>query len=125
MLTSVGLLLGVGLNLAKLKPESKVVVTDGASPHATASKLPTLPVAVFNGTKTAGLARQVSDTLAARGWVISQVANWPSQPPSGTTIYYPTGYQEIASELAKETSAVISPVESDQDQTVLTLVVMK
>lgn len=125
MLTTVGLLLGVGLNLAKLKPETKVVAISGASPAASESKVPSLPVSVFNGTKTAGLARQVSDTLATRGWVISEVANWPSKPPSETTIYYPTGYQEIASELANETDAVISPAESSQDQTVLTLVVMK
>ncbi len=125
MLTSVGLLLGVGLNLAKLKSETKVLVTDGASPEASESKVPTLPISVFNGTKIVGLARQVSDTLTTRGWVISEVANWPAKPPNDTTIYYPIGYEAIASELAKETDAVISPANSGQDQTVLTLVVMK
>ena len=125
MLTTVGLLLGLGLNLAKLRPQALTPSSSSASPEATKSELPTLPVAVFNGTQTAGLARQVSDTLVTRGWQISSVANWKSVPPKKTTIYYPSGYQQIAQALATETSAVIAPAASNLDQQVLTLVVMK
>lgn len=123
MFLTVGLLFGGGLTLAKLRP----VATDSTTSQPTPSTNPTarLAVNVFNGTPTAGLARQVSGVLASRGWEISQIGNWTGEKISATTVYYPAGFDQAAEALAAETSAVTQPAPTKLSQTTLTLVIMK
>ena len=123
MLLTVGLLFGGGFTLAKLHPS----VADATGNQTNPSAIPTVrpAVNVFNGTPTAGLARQVSEVLVSRGWEISQVGNWAGKPLKETTIYYPAGYAAAAAVLAKETSAVVTPAALDMSQSTLTLVLMK
>lgn len=84
-----------------------------------------LSVVVLNGTKTAGLARDVSGVLASRGWTIKQVGNWSETTLAQSTIFYPPGAEKSAQALAKEVGAVIAPTQRDLSQVSLTYVIMK
>jgi len=122
MFLTIGLLLGGGLTLAKLRPSATSdSITSQPNPATTTRPA----VNVFNGTATAGLARQVSEVLVSRGWEISQVGNWSGKPLPKTTIYYPSGYSAAADVLAKETSSVTKQAPADISQSSLTLVLMK
>ena len=125
MLLTVGVLFAGGLTLAKLRPPTTSTESTGSKPNPSAIPTARPAVNVFNGTATAGLARQVSEVLVSRGWEISQVGNWTGKPLPKTTIYFPSGYSAAADVLAKETSAVVTPAGSDMSQTTLTLVLMK
>jgi cytoskeletal protein RodZ len=46
------------------------------------------PVAVFNGTLTAGLAGRVGATVQSDGWVLGEVANWQGSPQQQSVIFY-------------------------------------
>ena len=124
MFLTIGLLLGGGLTLAKLRP-SATTDSSGNPPNQSAAPTTRPAVNVFNGTATAGLARQVSEVLVSRGWEISQVGNWTGKPLPKTTIYYPAGYSAAADVLAKETSSVTKQAPADISQSSLTLVLMK
>ena len=125
MFVTVAVLLGGGLSLAKLRPAPNSSSTDGEQPAPSANPTARPAVNVFNGTSTAGLARQVSGVLATRGWQIQQVGNWSGKPLTKTTIYYPAGYEQAATALAQETTAVTEPAPAKLSQTTLTLVLMK
>ena len=125
MLLTVAVLTGGGLTLAKLRPSATTTDANGNGPNPSAVPTARPAVNVFNGTATAGLARQVSEVLASRGWQISQVGNWAGKPLKKTTIYFPAGYAGAANVLAKETSAMVSPAGANMSQTTLTLVLMK
>lgn len=125
MFVTVSVLFGGGLTLAKLRPSSNASSAEQNKPVPSANPTARPAVNVFNGTSTAGLARQVSGVLATRGWQIQQVGNWSGKALQKTTIYYPTGYEQAASALAQETTAVIAPAPTKLSQTTLTLVLMK
>ena len=48
----------------------------------------TQPVAVFNGTTTAGLASRVGGTVSTAGWTIGTVGNWGGAPQQRSVIFY-------------------------------------
>ena len=123
MFLTVGLLVGGGLTLAKLRPTATASNSTQPTPSANPTARPA--VNVFNGTPTAGLARQVSGVLASRGWEISQIGNWTGEKIGATTVYFPEGFDLAADALAAETSAVIEPAPAQLSQTTLTLVIMK
>lgn len=123
MLITVSILAGAGLTLTKLRPSSTASASTKPSPFASASLR--LGVNVLNGTTTVGLASQVSNVLASRGWQINQIGNWPGEQLQQTTVYYPAGFAELADSLAIETggAAVLAPSNLSQDN--LTLVLTK
>lgn len=125
MFLTVALLFSVGIQLAKLRPTSSAATSGSPSPATSVASLPKLPVAVFNGTQISGLAKQVSDVLTNRGWEVTKVSNWQGPPPKQTTVYFPKDYQELANQLAIETNGVALPANSAENQSVLTLVVIK
>lgn len=125
MLLTVAVLFGAGIQLAKLRPTSSAATAGSPSPETSVASLPKLPVAVFNGTQISGLAKQVSDVLINRGWEVTKVSNWQGPPPKQSTVYFPKDYQELANQLALETNAVAVPTKSAENQSVLTLVVIK
>ena len=84
-----------------------------------------LPVLVFNGTETAGLAKSMSDELAIADWVVEGTGNWEGEPVTETTIFYPPQGLSSAEELATQTGGVLVEATADMSQTALTLVIFK
>lgn len=73
----------------------------------------TQPVAVYNGTTTAGLAGRVSSSVSAAGWTLGPVGNWGGMPQKSSVIYYNGAEQkpnaEALGDLLNITSLVDSP----------------
>ena len=111
---------GIGYLLSGLGSGSTSQVDNGS-----VSQQGNPSVIVLNGTKTSGLARQVSDVLASRGWVINRVGNWDKDPLTESTVFYPASAKKSGQSLAKEIGAVASPAPTWLSQTSLTYVIMK
>ena len=118
-------LAGFGFLLSGLSSNTATTSTQSQSSDVSGTQTTGPSVIVLNGTKTSGLARQVSDVLAGRGWTIHSVGNWPDKPLTTSTVFYPAGAQKSALILAKEIAAVAKPAPSTVSQTSLTYVVMK
>jgi hypothetical protein len=73
----------------------------------------TRPVAVYNGTTTAGLAGRVGSSVSAAGWTLGPVGNWGGMPQKSSVIYYNGAEQkanaEALGDLLNITSLVDSP----------------
>jgi len=78
-------------------------VTATTTPDAAAGAVDraNTPVAVFNGTTGAGLARAAADKLQAAGFTkVGPVTTAPDQATATTTVYYDTGSKAAAVEVA-------------------------
>jgi hypothetical protein len=84
-----------------------------------------LPVLVFNGTETPGLAKSMSDELAIADWVVEETGNWTGKPVTETTIYYPADGLSSAEELATQTGGILVEASAEMSKTALTLVIFK
>ena len=84
-----------------------------------------LPVKVFNGTETAGLAKTMSDELAIADWVVEETGNWTGKAVTETTIFYPADGLSSAEELATQTGGVLVEASAEMSKTALTLVIFK
>lgn len=84
-----------------------------------------LPVLVFNGTETAGLAKSMSDELAIADWVVEETGNWAGEPVTETTIFYPADGLSSAEELSTQTGGILVEASSEMSKTALTLVIYK
>ncbi|MEI6108608.1 MAG: LytR C-terminal domain-containing protein [Actinomycetes bacterium] len=137
VVTVVGLFL-IGYKLWKYNPTAAPITGSSAAPSwspsapsGTVSAAPTadaagrLPVFVYNGTTTPGLAKKVSEGLNNKNWVIKGLDNWSGQPLTKNTIFYPDGGKSSAEELAKQVGAVVLPTTPDMLQDALSLVVFK
>lgn len=124
MLGTVLLLGGIGYLLSGVQ-SSPASATQNSELDTSSLSGRQLSVVVLNGTKTAGLARDVSSVLANRGWAIKQVGNWAGSNLSNSTVFYPQGAEKSAQALAKEVGGLIAPASKDLSQTSLTYVIMK
>jgi hypothetical protein len=139
--TVVGLFF-IGYKLWKFNPSTPVAEPTSiasASPTESASVMPSdqpsamptadaagrLPVFVYNGTETPGLAKKYGDELHNKNWVIQGLDNWTGQPLTENTVFYPDGEQASAEELAAQVGAVLQPTTPDMLQDALSLVVFK
>ncbi|WP_427133763.1 LytR C-terminal domain-containing protein [Pseudarthrobacter sp. S9] len=69
--------------------------TPSATPSATAAAADkTQPVAIYNGTTTAGLASRVGATVASAGWVLGPMGNWSGVPQQSSVIFYSSAAQK-------------------------------
>ena len=59
-----------------------------ATPSAAAVIDKTQPVAVFNGTTTAGLASRVGGTVSTAGWTVGTLGNWGGARQQRSVIFY-------------------------------------
>ncbi|MEY4900502.1 MAG: LytR cell envelope-related transcriptional attenuator [Actinomycetota bacterium] len=84
-----------------------------------------LPVLVFNGTETPGLAKSMSDELAIADWVVEETGNWTGKPVTETTIFYPADGLSSAEELATQTGGILVEASAEMSKTALTLVIFK
>jgi hypothetical protein len=70
------------------------------------------PVAVYNGTTTAGLAGRVSSTVSADGWTLGPVGNWGGMPQQSSVIYYSGAEQKANAEALGELLNITALVDS-------------
>ena len=123
MTATVLLLGGLGYFLAGIQTSSAKPEQPGLDVSSMSGRQ--LSVVVLNGTKTVGLARQVSDVLSGRGWTINRVGNWSNPELVTSTVYYPAGAKRSAEALAREVGAEIAPATQNLSQSSLTYVIMK
>jgi hypothetical protein len=91
--------------------------TPSASPEIQAESVDkTQPVAVYNGTTTAGLAGRVSSSVSAAGWKLGPVGNWGGMPQRSSVIYYNGAAQKANAEALGELLNITSLVDSPEFQ---------
>ena len=87
--------------------------TDPASVDVLASTVDkALPVSIFNGTVTSGLAGRVGATVEADGWTLGQVANWQGAPQQTSVIFYSGAERKASAEALGELLNITTLVES-------------
>jgi hypothetical protein len=113
------------------EPSTAPSASEAPSADATAAIVPeggaeavdkTQPVAVYNGTTTAGLAGRVSSTVAADGWTLGPVGNWGGMPEQSSVIYYSGPGQKANAEALGELLNITSLVDSADIQQPLVVV---
>ena len=69
--------------------------TPSAPPKASAAVVDkTQPVAIYNGTATAGLAGRASGTVTTAGWVLGPIGNWGGVRQQTSVIFYSSAAQK-------------------------------
>lgn len=71
-----------------------------------------LPVSIFNGTLTSGLAGRVGATVEADGWTLGQVANWQGAPQQTSVIFYSGAERKASAEALGELLDITTLVET-------------
>jgi hypothetical protein len=71
-----------------------------------------LPVSIFNGTLTSGLAGRVGATVEADGWTLGQVANWQGAPQQTSVIFYSGAEHKASAEALGELLNITTLVET-------------
>lgn len=82
---------------------SPTETTSTSRPTTTATRIPASDrpaVEVYNNTRRKGLADQVGDKARAVGWTVTGADNWRGKIVA-STVYYPAGMQDAATELAR------------------------
>ena len=102
-------------------PSAGEVLPDSGTASTAAGEEPpaldkTQPVAVYNGTTTAGLAGRVSGTVSADGWKLGPVGNWGGMPQQSSVIYYSGAEQKANAEALGELLNITSLVDSAEFQ---------
>ena len=82
----------------------------------------TQPVAVFNGTTTAGLANRVGGTVSTAGWTIGTLGNWGGAPQQRSVIFYSGAAQKGNAEALGELLGIPTVVDSAEFQLPLVVV---
>ncbi|MBT2520952.1 LytR C-terminal domain-containing protein [Arthrobacter sp. ISL-28] len=108
------------------KPSETPSASESASPSTTAPGAieefgsavdKTLPVSVYNGTLTSGLAGRVGATVEADGWVLGEVANWQGAPQKQSVIFYSDAAHRASAEALGDLLNITTFVESAEFQT--------
>jgi LytR cell envelope-related transcriptional attenuator len=112
-------------------PSSTATSSDAPSADSSASASPsagstsgtdapgvdkTQPIAVYNGTATAGLASRVGGTVTAAGWTLGPVGNWGGMPQKTSVIYYSGEAQKGNAEALGSLLNITSLVDSAEFQ---------
>ena len=82
----------------------------------------TQPVAVFNGTTTAGLANRVGGTVSTAGWTIGTLGNWGGAPQQRSVIFYSGAAQKGNAEALGKLLGIPTVVDSAEFQLPLVVV---
>ncbi len=87
--------------------------TEAASVDVLASTVDkALPVSIFNGTLTSGLAGRVGASVEADGWTLGQVANWQGAPQQTSVIFYSGAERKASAEALGKLLNITTLVES-------------
>jgi hypothetical protein len=104
-------------------PSSSPSATAPAAAQALGSTVDkTLPVSVYNGTLTSGLAGRVGATVQADGWALGQVANWQGAPQQQSVIFYSVAAHKASAEAIGALLNITTFVESAEFQTPVAVV---
>jgi len=76
----------------------------------------TQPVAVYNGTTTAGLAGRVGSNVSAAGWKLGPVGNWGGMPQQSSVIFYKGAAQKVNAQALGDLLNITSLVDSAEFQ---------
>ncbi|MDD1475626.1 MULTISPECIES: LytR C-terminal domain-containing protein [Micrococcaceae] len=96
-----------------------------ATPAATTSAAAidkTQPVAIFNGTATAGLANRVGGTVTTAGWTVGALGNWGGLPQQRSVVFYNGVGQKDNAEALGQLLGIPSVVDSAEFQLPLVVV---
>ena len=96
--------------------------TPSATPTATAAVDKTQPVAIFNGTTTAGLANRVGGTVSTAGWKLSTLGNWGGVPQKRSVVFYSGAAQKANAEALGKLLGIQTVVDSAEFQQPLVVV---
>ncbi|MFF2844030.1 LytR C-terminal domain-containing protein [Paenarthrobacter sp. NPDC057981] len=99
--------------------------TPSTTPSSSPSSAPvdkSVPVAVYNGTGTAGLASRVAGLVQGGGWTLSTVANWGGIPQQTSVIFYNAPTQKANAEALGALLGIQSIVETPDVQQPLVVV---
>ena len=113
---------------APVSPEASATPSAAATPSASAVPSPaavidkTQPVAVFNGTTTAGLANRVGGTVSTAGWTIGTLGNWGGAPQQRSVIFYSGAAQKGNAEALGRLLGIPTVVDSAEFQLPLVVV---
>jgi hypothetical protein len=86
--------------------------TPSSPPAAAAAVDKTQPVAVYNGTTTAGLAGRAGGTLTTAGWVLGPTGNWGGVRQQTSVIFYSSAAQRGNAEALSSLLGIPTLVES-------------
>ena len=96
--------------------------TPSATPTPTAAVDKTQPVAIFNGTSTAGLANRVGGTVSTAGWTLGQLGNWGGTPQKRSVVFYSGAAQKGNAEALGKLLGIQTVVDSAEFQMPLVVV---
>ena len=105
---------------APVSPEA--TAAPSATPSAAAVVDKTQPVAVFNGSGTAGLANRVGGTVSTAGWTIGALGNWGGAPQQRSVIFYSGAAQKSNAEALGKLLGIPTVVDSAEFQLPLVVV---
>lgn len=106
---------------ASNEPSTEPTPSTTPSP-STAPVDKSVPVAVYNGTGTAGLAGRVAGLVQGGGWTLSTVANWGGLPQQTSVIFYNAPTQKANAEALGALLGIQSIVETPDVQQPLVVV---
>ncbi|MFM9430936.1 transcription elongation factor [Arthrobacter sp. MP_2.3] len=101
-------------------PTSSAPSNDAPSNDAPVDK--TQPVAVFNGSGTAGLATRVGATVSTDGWTLGTLGNWGGAPQRASVIFYSGAGQKGNAEALGQLLGIPSVVDSAEFEVPLVVV---
>ncbi|WP_354349691.1 LytR C-terminal domain-containing protein [Pseudarthrobacter sp. PvP090] len=107
---------------AEANPAASALPSASATPSAAAAVDKTQPVAVFNGTTTAGLANRVGGTVSTAGWKIGTMGNWGGAPQQRSVIFYSGAAQKGNADALGELLGIPTVVDSAEFQLPLVVV---
>ncbi|MET3809277.1 LytR C-terminal domain-containing protein [Arthrobacter sp. UYEF3] len=88
----------------------------GSTPSPTATSTAvvdkTQPVAVYNGTTTAGLAGRVGTTVTSAGWGLGPLGNWAGTPQRTSVVFYDGPAQKANAEALGSLLGIATLVDS-------------
>lgn len=96
--------------------------TPSATPTPTAAVDKTQPVAIFNGTGTAGLATRVGGTVSTAGWTLGELGNWGGVPQQRSVVFYSGAAQKDNAEALGQLLGIETVVDSAEFQVPLVVV---
>lgn len=105
-------------------PSASATATASATPttEPTAAVDKTQPVAIFNGTTTAGLANRVGGTVSTAGWTLGTLGNWGGVPQKRSVVFYSGAEQKGNAEALGKLLGIPTLVDSAEFQLPLVVV---
>ena len=103
-------------------PSASATPSATPTPTPTAAVDKTQPVAIFNGTTTAGLASRVGATVSTAGWTLGELGNWGGAPQQRSVVFYSGAAQKGNAEALGQLLGIETVVDSAEFQMPLVVV---